>query len=53
MAHMPLLLPHGEPFALSFVRCGIEERLRSTVFRLRSEDRQTMAESGRIADKPA
>ena len=44
---------NGEPYAVGFVRCGIEELMKDAGFSLRSEEPEQIMEQGRVGDKPA
>jgi SAM-dependent methyltransferase len=43
---------NGEPYAVGFVRCGVEELMKQAGFDLRSEDPADMQTEGRVGDKP-
>ena len=43
---------NGEPYALDFVRCGLEDMMKSAGFTLRSEIPTDIQANGRIGDKP-
>lgn len=43
---------NGEPYAIGFVRCGVEDRMRAKGFKLRSADPEAAHAAGRVGDKP-
>jgi SAM-dependent methyltransferase len=43
---------NGEPYALGFVRCGVEELMKQAGFTLRSEQPEIIMAQGRVGDKP-
>jgi len=44
---------NGEPYAIGFVRCGVEDLMKQAGFTLRTEEPERIMEQGRVADKPA
>lgn len=46
-------IDNGEPYALGFARCGVEDMIERTGFTLRARDPETLRKNGRVADKPA
>jgi len=43
---------NGEPYAVGFVKCGLEERMKRSGFVLRYEQAEKLMEHGRVGDKP-
>ena len=43
---------NGEPYAIGFVRCGVEGFMKRAGFALRSEEPEKIMEQGRVGDKP-
>lgn len=43
---------NGEPYAVGFVRCGLESLMKNAGFNLRSEDPADLQAHGRVGDKP-
>ena len=44
---------NGEPYAINFVRCGVEEMMKGAGFLLRFEEPEKIMAQGRVADKTA
>lgn len=45
-------IDNGEPYALGFVRCGVENIMEQIGFKLRSRDPKDLFNDGRVGDKP-
>ncbi len=45
-------IDNGEPYALGFARCGVEDIIEQVGFQLRSRDPKTLHAEGRVCDKP-